>query len=1002
MQNDLCMHTKIHAFGRCFVLLFVTLALAARSAEAAGIILFTANGSPYVTAVQYETFSSPTAHISYITVKGGSRTQIQSAGIIGQIPFPDAGANVSAEDAEAMISQADAYAARYPQYAKLMQGVGDLWKRKLEASKAAQSRLAPASSAPQASSATQKVVSEGPKSEIPMLKTKSGEALKNVRITRFEDDKACYTSDGTIGRLLLADIANVSALPADVKAAIEKAQSAVDAKRKAEKERTASGTQEPGSPAGSSVAALPQAAPGTSKPASETRGQDALPPATGLVVSKPQTATEDWDKLVKLLQGNDIHGSLTFALTCKTQHPQDQQMANIADALNYIAQTAAAVDSALKTERAAQPEIQRLLKNADVSDRPNPLNPSDNSSRTRAASDRNRAKEIKEGAARGVDAAKKELESAIAKAGNLAESFVKSGILDGAMAVGSTASYISTRYGVQRERSSIDEGLRSRIIDATSALEQAKTAYANKEFTRANDSLKKCLEKFPASRPALKLQDELQQAGVKIKALYAEALALKDDKQYEAAAKKLDDLANQIVDFDAGNKLKTEVAGILAKKDSSLATARLKEQSGDVDAALAIFDQYDCTDDIKRVAAKLAENSEKEGNYLTAMKLFEKAGLAERAADVRQKAKEQDGEYVRAEVLLAEHKLDEALAIYDKYKDKNTAFSALKKIAVLAENNAEFETALELYRRANAAEDVERTNELLKQQKVIASQAAKKEASGDYDAAAQLFEEAGATKDLRRVCLLYAKALESKGEYSTAAEYYERGEQPNEAKRIRETFSAQIESSPSRSHALAPEEIYKRNIDAVVTVIVSGPDGSGHGSGFFVKKGGWVVTNNHVTDDAAVIKVRLNDKKEYPAKLVKSQKVPDFALLKVDLPLHKVVQLGSVAKLHPGQNVYAVGTPVDLDMAGTITGGMISNMNKMFLDNPCIAITAAINHGNSGGPLFSDDGKVIGVNTFGMGTAAVVHGVSIGSDIQNMNFAIQIDEIRPLIEKFAK
>jgi len=111
--------------------------LLSASAEAAGgLLLYTVGGSPYVTAVQYETFTSPSAHLSYVTVKGGGRTQIQSAGIIGNIPFPAASTLVVAEDAEAMIAQTDMFAARYPQYAQLLQSVGNLWKRSLEASKA--------------------------------------------------------------------------------------------------------------------------------------------------------------------------------------------------------------------------------------------------------------------------------------------------------------------------------------------------------------------------------------------------------------------------------------------------------------------------------------------------------------------------------------------------------------------------------------------------------------------------------------------------------------------------------------------------------------------------------------------------------------------------------------------------------------------------------------------------------------------------------------------------
>ena len=107
------------------------------SAEAGGgLLLYTAGGSSYVNAVQYETYSAPSAHLSNVTVKGGGQMQIQSSGIIANIPFPVASTLVAFEDAEAMIAQTEMLAAKYPQYAKLLQSVGTLWKRSLEASKA--------------------------------------------------------------------------------------------------------------------------------------------------------------------------------------------------------------------------------------------------------------------------------------------------------------------------------------------------------------------------------------------------------------------------------------------------------------------------------------------------------------------------------------------------------------------------------------------------------------------------------------------------------------------------------------------------------------------------------------------------------------------------------------------------------------------------------------------------------------------------------------------------
>jgi len=116
--------------------LFLTFLCNIQAEAAGGLLLYTANGSPYVNAVQYETYSAPSAHLSNVTVKGGGQTQIQSSGIIANIPFPVASTPGASEDAEAMIAQTEMLAAKYPQYAQLLQSVGTLWKRSLEASKA--------------------------------------------------------------------------------------------------------------------------------------------------------------------------------------------------------------------------------------------------------------------------------------------------------------------------------------------------------------------------------------------------------------------------------------------------------------------------------------------------------------------------------------------------------------------------------------------------------------------------------------------------------------------------------------------------------------------------------------------------------------------------------------------------------------------------------------------------------------------------------------------------
>jgi serine protease Do len=137
------------------------------------------------------------------------------------------------------------------------------------------------------------------------------------------------------------------------------------------------------------------------------------------------------------------------------------------------------------------------------------------------------------------------------------------------------------------------------------------------------------------------------------------------------------------------------------------------------------------------------------------------------------------------------------------------------------------------------------------------------------------------------------------------------------------------------------------------------------GSGFIIDAGGYVVTNNHVIDQAKDIEVTLTDGSEYPAKVIGTDPKTDLALLKVEAkrPL-PYVSLGDSDKMRIGDWVMAVGNPFGL--GGSVTAGIISARGRDIHEGPYddfLQIDAAINQGNSGGPTFSTDGSVIGINT---------------------------------------
>ena len=137
------------------------------------------------------------------------------------------------------------------------------------------------------------------------------------------------------------------------------------------------------------------------------------------------------------------------------------------------------------------------------------------------------------------------------------------------------------------------------------------------------------------------------------------------------------------------------------------------------------------------------------------------------------------------------------------------------------------------------------------------------------------------------------------------------------------------------------------------------------GTGFIVDAAGWIVTNYHVAGKADSITVTLTDGRKLPAKLMGGDEKTDLALLKVesDKPL-PFVSFGDATKVRVGQPVMAVGNPFGL--GGTVTTGIVSARGRDIHSGPFddyIQTDAAINRGNSGGPLFDIDGKVIGINT---------------------------------------
>lgn len=157
----------------------------------------------------------------------------------------------------------------------------------------------------------------------------------------------------------------------------------------------------------------------------------------------------------------------------------------------------------------------------------------------------------------------------------------------------------------------------------------------------------------------------------------------------------------------------------------------------------------------------------------------------------------------------------------------------------------------------------------------------------------------------------------------------------------------------------------------------------GLGSGFIISADGVILTNAHVVRDAKEVMVKLSDRREFQAKVLGADPVTDVAVLKIDASGLPVVRLGNPEQIEVGDPVLAIGSPFGFEQ--TATQGIVSAKGRSLPGDaavPFIQTDAAVNPGNSGGPLFDGDGAVIGIN-------AQIYSQSGG--YQGLSFAIPID-----------
>lgn len=224
--------------------------------------------------------------------------------------------------------------------------------------------------------------------------------------------------------------------------------------------------------------------------------------------------------------------------------------------------------------------------------------------------------------------------------------------------------------------------------------------------------------------------------------------------------------------------------------------------------------------------------------------------------------------------------------------------------------------------------------------------------------------------------------------------------------------TAQIENLPPLPAAAQPVEgVVRRVLPSVVSVTTDlfranqfgqASQGQGVGTGFIVRSDGIIVTNCHVVEGATGITVATSadNPQKYPARVIGGDCQHDVAVLKIPATGLPTVQLGSSSSLQLGESVVAIGYALALDGGPSVTTGIVSSLHRTIKaqDPGCtscpngsrtysdiVQTDAAINHGNSGGPLVDMQGRVVGMNSAGVDSA------------QNIGFAIAIDSFKATV-----
>lgn len=192
---------------------------------------------------------------------------------------------------------------------------------------------------------------------------------------------------------------------------------------------------------------------------------------------------------------------------------------------------------------------------------------------------------------------------------------------------------------------------------------------------------------------------------------------------------------------------------------------------------------------------------------------------------------------------------------------------------------------------------------------------------------------------------------------------------------------------------MALQEVYEKVSPSTVSITA----GTASGSGIIMTESGYVITNCHVISGAASLTVMLEDGREFPAELVGKDNLSDLAVLHIEAEGLTAAEFGDSDSIRVGDSVTAIGDPLGIQLRGTMTEGIVSAINRNLSiqgrNLTLIQTTAALNEGNSGGPLINCYGQVIGINTAKIGS------VYASSGVEGIGFAIPINLAKEVVDQ---